>query len=93
MARTHNRMADAMLGTAIFGTLIAGTSAISPDVRAAIANVMAGDPAGHLGAAGSRAYDFVQTFVRMAGDYRAENAPLFGFAVLTIVLAFMMFRS
>jgi hypothetical protein len=86
-------MADAMVGTASFGTLIAGTSAMSPDIRAAIANVIAGDPAGHFAAAGSRGYDFVQTFVRMAGDYRAENAPLFGFAILTIFLAFMMFRS
>ena len=74
-------------------TLVAGTSIISPQVRAAIGNVMAGDPAGQFGAMTSRALDFVHTFSSVAADYRADNTPLVGFGILALVLTVMMFKT
>ena len=93
MSRARNHAADAMVGASSLCTVIAGMSIISPDVRAEIANAMAGDPAGQLNAMASRALDFAHVLVRMAGDYRPDNTPLVGFGIVTLVLTVMMFRT
>ena len=73
--------------------LLAGTSIISPEVRGAIANVMAGDPAGQLSATASRAVEYMHTLSGIVGDYRLDNTPLVGFGILALVLTVMMVRA
>lgn len=82
-----------MVGASSLCTLIAGVSIVSPDARAEIARVIGGDGTGQLGALASRALDSAQMLVRLAGDYRTDNAPLIGFAILAVVLTVMMARS
>jgi hypothetical protein len=82
-----------MVGASSLCVLIAGTSFISPEVRAEIANAIAGDPAGRLSAMVSRALDFGHVFVRVAGDYRPDNTPLVGFGVVALVLTVMLVRA
>ena len=82
-----------MIGASSFCTVIAGMSIISPDVRAELANAIAGDPAGQLGAMTSRAFAFVHMLASVAGDYRPDNTPLVGFAIVALVLTGMMSRA
>jgi hypothetical protein len=82
-----------MVGASSLCALIAGTSIISPEVRAEIANAIAGDPAGRLGAMASRALDFVHVFVRVVGDNRPDNTPLLGFGIVALVLTVMLVRA
>jgi hypothetical protein len=93
MTPTRSRAADAMVSAGSLCTLAAGTSIISPEVRAAIANVIAGDPAGHVSALASRALEFAHTLSGVAGDYRLDNTPLVGFGVVAVVLTVMMCRT
>lgn len=82
-----------MIGASSVCSVIAGLSIISPDVRAQIVNAMAGDSMGQLGAMAFRMLDFAHRFVHLANDYRLDNTPMGGFAILAAVLAFMMFRT
>jgi len=82
-----------MVGASSLCTLVAGMSIVNPAVRAEIANVIAGDPAGQFGAMVSRGLDLVQVAVKVAGDYRPDNTPLVGFGIVALVLTFMMFRT
>jgi hypothetical protein len=93
MSRARKHTADAMVGASSLCTLIAGMSIVNPAVRAEIANAIAGDPAGQLGAMASRALDFVHVLVKVAGDYRPDNTPLVGFGIVALVLTVMMFRT
>jgi hypothetical protein len=67
-------------------------SFISPDVRTQV-NAFAGDPAVQLSALASRALDYGNTLVRAAGDYTPDSTPFMGFAIIAVVLTFMMSRS
>lgn len=82
-----------MVGASSLFTLIAGVAIISPDVRAQIAHAMSGDAAGQLGAVASRALDFAHVLMRLAADYRTDNAPLLGFGLVAVVLTVMMARN
>ena len=82
-----------MVGAGSLCTLIAGVSIVSPDVGGEIARTIGGDGGGQLGAMASRAFDSAHILVRAAGDYRVDNAPLVGFAILAVVLTVMMARS
>jgi hypothetical protein len=82
-----------MVGASSLCALIAGTSIISPEVRAEIANTVAGDPAGRLSAMASRALDLVQVWGSVVGDYRPDNTPLFGFGIVALVLTVMLVRA
>jgi len=82
-----------MVGASSLCTLVAGLSIINPAVRAEIANVIAGDPGGQLSAGVSRALDFAQVLVRMAGEYRPDSTPFVGFGIVALVLTVMMFRT
>jgi hypothetical protein len=90
-ARTHTA-ADAMVGAGALCTLVAGMSMISPDVRTQV-NAFAGDPAVQLSALASRVMDYGNMLARAAGDYTPDSVPFMGFAVVTVFLTFMMFRS
>jgi len=81
-----------MVGASGVCTLIAGMSILSPDVRTQI-NAFAGDPAVHLSALTASALDYGNLLVRAAGDYTPDSTPLMGFAIVAVVLTFMMFRS
>ena len=93
MSQARSHTADAMVGASSLCTVIAGVSIISPDIRAEIARAISGDAAGQLGAMASRALDFAHVLVRVAGDYRTDNAPLVGFGILAVVLTVMMARN
>ncbi len=82
-----------MLGATTISTLLGGASLISPEVRAAIANAIAGDPAGQLGAMTSRVVDFAHGVTSMASAYTGDNTPLVGFGILALFLTIMMTRS
>ena len=89
----RSRTADAMVGASSLCTLVAGVSIISPDLRAQMASVIAGDTTGQLSAMASRAVDFVGAYVRMAGVYNPDTTPLVGFGLVALVLGVMMFRT
>lgn len=82
-----------MLGASSLCAVVAGMSILSADVRSLIGNLIAGDPGGDLSAAALRLQDYSHALVRAAADYRAANAPLVGFGVVAVVLAFLMFRT
>ena len=92
MSQARSHTADAMVGASSLCTVIAGVAIISPDARAQIAHAIS-DAAGQLGAMASRALDFAHVLVRVAGDYRTDNAPLVGFGILAVVLTVMMARN
>jgi hypothetical protein len=81
-----------MVGAGGLCTLVAGVSFISPDVRTQV-NAFAGDPAVQLSALASRALDYGNILVRAAGDYTPDSTPFMGFAIIAVVLTFMMSRS
>jgi hypothetical protein len=92
VSRARPRTADAMVGAGGLCTLVAGVSFISPDVRTQV-NAFAGDPAVQLSALASRALDYGNILVRAAGDYTPDSTPFMGFAIIAVVLTFMMSRS
>ena len=81
-----------MVGATSLCTLVAGAAVISPDVRTHV-NAFAGDPAVQLSALASRALDYGNMIVRVAGDYTPDSTPFMGFAIVAVVLTLMMFRS
>ena len=92
MSRARPRAADAMVTASGLCSLVAGAAIISPDVRTQV-NAFAGEPGVQLSALASRALDYGNMFVRAAGDYTPDSTPFMGFAVVTVVLTVMMFRS
>lgn len=92
MSRAHTHTADAMVGAGGLGTLAAGMWIVSPEVRTHV-SAFAGDPAVQLSALASRALDYGNMLVRVAGDYTPDSTPLMGFGLVAVVLTFMMFRS
>ena len=70
----------------------AGLALISPEARATMTEAI-GDPAGVFGRMVTRAASFAHMFAGMAGDYRADNLPVVGFALVAVVLTGMMFRA
>ena len=82
-----------MVGASSLCAVVAGVSIISPDIRAEIARAVSGDAAGQLSATMSRAFDFARLMIRVAGDYRTDNAALVGFGILAVVLTVMMARN
>ena len=72
--------------------VVVGASTISPDVRIQVTNAL-GDPAGHLSWAISYGLHYGDLFLRTARHYGGDNTPLAGFAIVTVFLMVMMFRS
>jgi hypothetical protein len=92
MSRARRLVVDAFIGASSLCALIAGISIISEDMRAQIANAIAGKPS-DLGAMALRAQTFGNVLVSTAGDYRLIETPLIGFAIVAIVLCVLMFRN
>ena len=81
-----------MVGASSLCTLVAGAAVISPDVRTQV-HAFAGDPAVQLSALASRAMEYGNMLVRVAGDYTPDSTPFMAFAIVAVVLTLMMFRS
>ena len=72
--------------------IVAGLAMISPEVRGYLAKMFSGD-ATDVTQLANRGHDFVRDTVKAAREYRANNAPMVGFGVVAVVLAFLMFRT
>ena len=92
MSRARPRTADTFVGASGLCMLVAGMAIISPDVRAHV-NALTGDPVVHVSALVSRALDSGNMLVRAAGGYTPDSTPFMGFALVAVVLTFLMFRS
>ena len=93
MSRARNHTAaDTMVGASGLCTLGAGMWLVSPEVRIQVSE-FAGDPAVQLSAVASRALDYGNMIVRVAGDYTPDSTPFMAFALVAVFLTFMMFRS
>ena len=92
MSRARTHTADAMVGASGLCTLGAGVWLVSPEVRTQISD-FAGDPAVQLTGLVSRALDYGNMLVRIAGDYTPDSTPFLAFAVVAVFLTVMMARS
>ena len=92
MSRGRSHGSDAMVGAGSLCTLAAGVTIISPEIRMQV-NAFAGDPGVQLTALVSRVLDYGNMIVRVAGDYTPDSTPFMGFAVVTVFLTVMMFKS
>ena len=81
-----------MIGVTSLCMVAAGLAFISPEARATMTEAI-GDPAGVFGPMASHAASYAHMLAGMAGDYRADNLPVVGFALVAVVLTGMMFRA
>ena len=92
MAKARRKATDAMIGVSSVCSVLAGLSVFSVEVRAWIANLLAGDPAGEVSTMAFRAQGFGHEVVRSLNVYRAENGPMVAFGVVAVLLALLMFK-
>ena len=81
-----------MIGAGSVGAVVAGMAVLNDQIRAQLANAIAGDPAGISSEVAFRAQDFGHGLVRDIAAYGAANGPMVGFGIVAVVLAILMFR-
>ena len=86
------RIQDALLGAGSLGLLVALLTAIDHDVRRFVTNVLGGD-ASELVRVTEPVNRAARIAIQTVNDYRTDDAPLFAFAVVAVVLFSFLFKA